>query len=238
MATAIESPPDAERLSLRPGAGQRLLIGAVSCEAYELIGEAFRGRGGIRLTYDRGNLEIMTTSNAHEFYKKMLARVIELLTLTLNIPIRSCGHATCKRPDLAQGFEPDEWYYVRNANRISELRELDFEHDPPPDLAIEIEHTRSLIDRLAIYAALGVPEVWRFDGERLRVMALLPDGRYEEQAASPAFPFLPLNEVERVLLQAATTPETTLFRSFVTWVETALRPVYEARGGAAPPAAL
>ncbi len=80
------------------------------------------------------------------------------------------------------------------------------------------EITHADIDCLGIYAALGVPEVWRFDGQSLRVMVLGPDGRYTENNQSKAFPFLPLAEVTRFLGMRSGQSETELVRQFRAWV--------------------
>ena len=96
-------------------------------------------------------------------------------------------------------MEPDKRHYIRNAAAMRGRREADLTRDLPPDLAIEIDITSSLIDRLAIYAALGVPEVWRYDEETLRVCHLQPDGTYALAATSLSFPWLPITEVARFL---------------------------------------
>lgn len=54
--------------------------------------------------------------------------------------------------------------------------DLDLAHNPPPDLAIEVEISRSAVDKLAIYADLGVSEVWFYNGESLRMYMLQSDG--------------------------------------------------------------
>ena len=41
--------------------------------------------------------------------------------------------------------------------------------DPPPDLVVEVEMTRSAIDKLRLFASMGIPEVWRYDGKTLWV---------------------------------------------------------------------
>src|SRR5262249_46264972 len=65
----------------------------------------------------------------------------------------------------------------------------------PPDLALEMDITRSSLDRLGVYAALRIAEVWRCDGESVQVYVLQPGGAYEPRPASPRFPSLPVSEV-------------------------------------------
>jgi Uma2 family endonuclease len=123
-----------------------------------------------------------------------------------------------KRQDLERGLEPDECYWIANEAKVSETVEIDFEHDPPPDLAVEIEISRSALNRQNIYAVLGVPEIWRFDGERLRVCLRKRSGKYVESKASAAFPFLPVQELVQFLRTDEPLNETARLRQFVEWI--------------------
>ena len=73
---------------------------------------------------------------------------------------------------------------------------------PNPDLAIEVDLSPPKIDRPAIYAALRVAEIWRFDGERRRIVisASREDGTYHPVDMSE---FLPVrsDEVGRWVLE-------------------------------------
>jgi Uma2 family endonuclease len=178
----------------------------------------------IRLTYDRGNLELMAPSFRHESLSAILGRFIEILTMELNIPIRSGKSTTFSREDLERGLEPDECYYIRHEPLVRGKSELDLAHDPPPDLAIEVDITSSSINRMAIYAALGVEEIWRFDGETLRISRLGPGGKYEESDESSCFPFLPWREFIQFLDEIPEQDETSLARSFQSWVRSRLLP--------------
>jgi hypothetical protein len=70
---------------------------------------------------------------------------------------------------------------------------------------------------LGIYAALGVPEVWICDGESIQVYALEGDAHVRVDR-SIAFPFLPIDGLERFLAQRDTTDETSLLLSFLEWI--------------------
>jgi Uma2 family endonuclease len=125
-----------------------------------------------------------------------------------------------------RGLEPDECYYIANAGKIGSQRTPDLDVDPPPDLAIEIEITSSLLDKLDIYAGIGVPEIWRYDGEALTVLLLQPDRTYAVSESSASFPFLPMNEFVRILQAHDPDDETRWGRSFRTWVREVLLPIY------------
>jgi len=189
----------------------------ISWSTYEAI-VAENDNPGTRFTYDRGMLEIISPSYDHEHLKKLIGRMINTVTEELALPIRSEGSTTWKNKIRQQGLEPDECYYVANEARVRGRDEIDLAIDPPPDLAIEVEITSDWIDKLPIYAGLGIPEVWRYDGKALYVEQLQADGTYAAQTQSRMFPFLPLAEIPRFLEQRDATDETTWIRSFRQWV--------------------
>jgi Uma2 family endonuclease len=171
-----------------------------------------------RITYDKGRLEIVAPSKKHEHWKRILGRLIEAFTEELEIKIQSVGSTTLNREDLNQGAEADECYYVMNEPLVRGKEEVDLERDPPPDLAVEIEASRRILNRVVIYAAMGIPEVWRYDGKTLRVGQLQENGQYLDAPESKVFPTLPMSEVARFLAMRETVGETGLVRSFRSWV--------------------
>ena len=173
---------------------------------------------GLRMTYDRGRLEIMSPSPRHEGFAHILGRLIDTWTEELNIPILGLRTMTCKREDIERGFEPDNCYYVQNEPRMWDKTDVDFLVDPPPDLALEIEITRGLVGKMAIYESFGVPELWQFDGRKLQVYELADDGHYRARQSSLCFPTLPMAEVEQTVRQAGKVHETDLVRGFREWV--------------------
>lgn len=201
-----------------PPPGQRNRYSAVTWDQYEELGQALLNRP-VRVTYDHGEMEIAVTSHAHESAKKRIARLVEMLTFVLRIPIEYGGGMTFRREDLQRGFEPDECYWIGNEPQMRGRTDYNSTVDPPPDLAIEIEISKSLIGRLPIYAAFRIPEVWRCDGTRLRVMTLSAEGRYEESPTSLAFPFLPIDEFSKFLTPPANMNKTESMWQFHAWVE-------------------
>lgn len=195
----------------------RFRLNGVSWQFYETC-LAEIGDRRVRLSYRHGNIEMMSPSEEHERFKHLLSRLINTATEELNIPIRGAGSTTWRREDIDAGLEPDECYYIQHEPQVRGRDDVDLEVDPPPDLAVEIEITKSALDRMAIYASLGVPEVWRFDGQTLSVHALGEDGQYHQRDRSPSLPFLPPAELTRFLKARNDTDETTWIRSFQTWV--------------------
>ncbi len=197
----------------------RILLRGIRWETYErLLDDAEQAR----LTYDRGDLEIMTPSRRHEAWKKLASRMIEAMTEELEVPISSGGSTTLVHPDLERGIEPDECYWVQNEARVRGNLDLDLLIDPAPDLVLEAEASRSILDRIDILASLGVGEVWRYDGERLVIHVLGEDGSYRESPTSACFPWLHLEPFTRHLKRAGDTDETTWIRAFRVWVRETL----------------
>jgi Uma2 family endonuclease len=200
-----------------PQTESRVLLSRVAWSTFEAL-LAENDCRGTRFTYDRGYLEITSPSYKHERISRLLGRMIETLTEELGIAISTGGSTTLKDELKQRGLEPDECYYVANEPRMRGRDDYDPAVDPPPDLAIEVDISRSSLNKLAIYADLGVPEVWMHDGAALRVYQLKSEGGYAPQERSPSFPFLPLEEVQRFLDQRNTTDETSWIRSFRDWV--------------------
>jgi Uma2 family endonuclease len=213
-----------------PTGEQRLLLHAVDWKTYEKFLDAV-GERPLRLTYDRGNLEIVAPSYNHEWWKRRFGFLIPLLGAELGLEIQGAGSTTFRREDVERGLEPDECFYVgEHAMLVRGPRALDLNQDPPPDLVVEVEISPAALDRPGMYAALGVPELWRFDGANLRVYRLGADRAYSECERSPTFPALPLGEFLQYLQDTAELSETGLLRSFPERVRAHVLP------GQAPPA--
>jgi len=91
-------------------------------------------------------------------------------------------------------------------------------------LAIEIDLGSSVTDKMALYAAFNVPEVWLYDGNILQVYILDADGKYLSSQSSGSFPQLPPAEIETVLRRMGTASDTELVRAFRDWVRKTILP--------------
>jgi len=200
----------------------RVLLSGVTWSTYEaLLVDA--QSSGTKFTYDRGYLEIMSPSREHEHVKRLLGRMIEAVTEELDIPISSGGSTTLKVELKRRGAEPDECYYVANETRMRGHENFDPAVDPPPDVVIEVDISRNSLDKFAIYADFGVPEIWTYEDDALGVYQLQDDGTYARRDNSPAFPFLPLKDLQGFLDRRNATDETTWIRSFRKWARTLSR---------------
>ena len=175
------------------------------------------GDRAIRVTYCDGRMEIMSPLPTHEYAKRRLGRMIEMLSFELNMPTVSLSSTTFRREDLAKGLEPDECYYFKNAAKLRADGQLDLTIDPPPDLALEIDITSKSIPKQPIYAALGVPELWRFDGVKLHCLHLI-NSHYESRDRSLAFPFLNPADLVQFLTMHSPNDELPILRAFMAWV--------------------
>jgi Uma2 family endonuclease len=210
---------------------RRFLLSGVSWRTYEALLAEVGERSSTRFSYDQGELELMSPCGRHERLKVRLRRLMTTLTEVLEIPIDGCGSTTLHREVLKKGLEPDEGFYIQNELRVRGKLAMDLEVDPPPDLAIEIDITSGSVDRKGIYAALGVPEIWRYDGDSLRIDRLLADGSYERTAMSPTFPFLPIGEFAEFLEPHPGEDQTSWSRRFRAWVGKRVLPIYRAERG-------
>jgi Uma2 family endonuclease len=204
MATVVSQP---ERLVILEG---------VSWETYERLITEHGEKCGTRFTYDEGVLEIMVLSARHEEPNRTLALLVEVLAEELNVDLRRLGSTTFKRLDLHKGFEPDSCFYIQHADAVAGKEEINFAVDPPPDLTIEIDITRESLDRFPIFAAAGIPEVWRFDGTRV-IIFQLELGRYVETTNSAAFPTLNGEVATRFLDQSQKLKSTEWLREVRDW---------------------
>lgn len=166
-----------------------------------------------RMTFDQGMLELMTPRRQHEAIGCLIGRIVETYSEARGIEILSCASTTFKRPDLDRAFEPDESYYIAHADHIRPKDEVDLQIDPPPDLVIEVEITSSAIAKLRLFAAMGVPEVWRHDGNRLAMLGL-EGAAYGPLVSSLGLPGLTAAMINSVLARRFETGETALIKEF------------------------
>ncbi len=114
--------------------------------------------------------------------------------------------------------EPDRCYYIQN-EALVRGRTVDLEKDPPPDLVIEVDITHTDIDKNSLYAVMGVPEFWRYDGKTLSIFQLI-QRQYEEVEVSPTFPWVPKAIFYRYLDQCKQDGEIPALNDLRSWLQT------------------
>jgi Uma2 family endonuclease len=198
---------------------QRVILHNISWETYERLLADHEQSSAPRFTYDRGELEIMSPLPAHETVKWDIAAVVENAAESFGIEFLNLGSTTFKREDLERGFEADSCFYFQNEPAVRGKDRLDLTVDPPPDLVIEIDLTHSSLPKHSVFAALGVPEVWRHDGQRLMFLALEGD-RYAEVASSRALPRVTVQAVNQLVAASRESSRLAWLRSVRDWART------------------
>ena len=181
-------------------AGSTLVIPDVSWADYERLLEELGDGYAPRVWYDDGRLEVVTPSGKHERAKDFILRVAHVLAEELGIPLEALGSTTFKQKTFRRGAEPDTCFYVQHATQVIGKDEIDLATDPPPDVIVEVDIHHTSLRKMAFYAQLGVPEVWRYDGSRVFMYRVSADG-YEEMPSSLTFPALTADTLSSLLGQ-------------------------------------
>ncbi|HEX9927654.1 MAG TPA: Uma2 family endonuclease [Pyrinomonadaceae bacterium] len=168
---------------------QKLILQGVGWDFYEEILKEFEDSNALHFAYDNGFLEVEVPTLKHEKPKGLLADLVKFICLELQIDYVDAGQTTFRKKSKAKGVEPDTGFYIQNESKVRELLEIDLQKDPPPDLVIEVDVTSPSLDKMPIYAALGVAEVWLYKGERVEFYKLESED-YREIENSIALPIL------------------------------------------------
>ena len=162
---------------------ERVYLQNVSWETYRQLVEDQMGKRSLRLTYDDGDLEIMVVSYKHENYSFTLGEIVSTISDWLELDFVAAGSTTFRGEKKKKGFEGDGSFYFKNAQVIRGKSEIDLNIDPPPELIIEVDITHGSLSKFPILAAVGVEEIWRFDGEGMKFYRLQGED-YEEVTES------------------------------------------------------
>lgn len=201
-----------------PPPGRSMVLEDVDWNMYNRLLLAFAERPRVRLTYDRGRLEIMAPLLAHDDDSDFVGDMVKILAEEFGLPLKRGGSVTIRRRQIERGIEPDRCFWIANAERMAGVRKLDLRRHPPPDLAIEIDVTHSSMDRIDIYAKLGVPELWRLDGNALIFYVLDDAGTYQASPQSKTFPTIAPGDLLPFIKEARETgDEIPLMKRFRKW---------------------
>ncbi len=190
----------------------RVILKGVSWSTFKALLADVGDDRAWRIAYEGGVLEIRMPLEEHEEPKRLIESFVEAIVDELEIELRSLGSLTLEREDLTRAVEPDSCFYIQNESLVRG-RNINLPNDPPPDLAIESDYTNSSVNKDSIYAALGVPELWRYRRQSLQVYQLV-DGQYEMCDRSLAFPFLPVAEIPSFIEQSRTIGQRATVRLF------------------------
>ncbi len=197
--------------------GSHLVLHDISWEMYEKLLDVFAEHPKLRMTYYKGTLELMTPLSDHERYRWTFGRLVAALSEELGLEILGVKSTTWRSEPDAVGKEADESFYIQNELAVRAKLKIDLTVDPPPDLAIEIDTSHSSIDKMAVYAGLKVPEVWRYKNGKLSINILTETG-YVESETSLAFGSFPVKELPRFMQLDPEKGENARLREFRAWV--------------------
>jgi len=216
MSTATINPHQ-ELIEKLPPAST-LILRDISWEEYEEILDALGEAKGLRVSYDQGTLQIMTLSTRHEKYARLIDNLVSLFSITRRIKVLCYGSATMKKQHKLKGAEPDSCFYVQNAELVGRKSDIDFSIDPPPDLVVEVDLGHDSLSKFPVYAALGVNEIWRYDGQELTIHHLQED-RYVEVERSLALPMLSGGALTDFLARLPKDGESKTLVAFDEWLQ-------------------
>jgi Uma2 family endonuclease len=202
---------------VRPLAENRVILHNISWNTFEKLLADIGDRRKTLFHYINSTLEIMSPLSLHEGSSRFFDRLLTVYVDELEIDMRCLGSLLMKIPELKIGGEPDSCYYLKSELRIRAQENVIVGQDPPPDLVLEVDITNPSDRRLPIYALLGVPEIWRYDGYSLEFLALA-NGGYQPIEKSLSFPDLPAAIIVEYVQNRLILGESGTLREFRKWV--------------------
>lgn len=184
----------------QPIGERRVVLRSLNWQGYTAIRQTLSPDRNTRLTYSQGLLEITMPLEIHEFSARLIERFIYILVMELGMDMKTMGSTTLERETLDRSAEPDNAYYIQNQSLVAG-RDVDLDQDPPPDLVVEVDITHTDIDKLQLYAAMNIPEFWRYNGDSWRIYCL-QNSVYQEVDSSPLFPGIPKLKLYHFLASA------------------------------------
>ena len=180
---------------------ERVYLPDVSWETYQQLVKDLMGKREIRLTYNGEDLEIMVVSYKHGNYSRYLELTVAAIADLYEIDFVPAGDTTFRLEKKQKGFEGDGSFYFKNAEVVRGKDEIDLSVDPPPELVIEVDITHGSLSKFPILAAIGVEEIWRFNGEEV-IIYRLENEQYKEVSESVCLPRVKSETVTELLFAA------------------------------------
>lgn len=196
---------------------QKLIIQGVGWDFYEQILAEYTNSNALHFAYDDGVLEVEMPKYDHEKINRCLSRLIEYICLNLNLDFANAGSTTFRQEKKTKGCEPDTAFYLANANTVRNLNDIDLSIDPPPDLVVEVDVTSPSLDKLPIYAALAVPEVWLYKGDKVEFYQLIGKN-YRKVSNSISLPILSSEKATEFLQTGLCVKPQDWFQEVKDWV--------------------
>ncbi|WP_206755417.1 Uma2 family endonuclease [Trichocoleus sp. FACHB-46] len=188
---------------------QRVVLDKISWQKFENILAELGIERATRFAYYRGRMEMMNPHEEHERYRKLIESLLLVLADETYLKVVEFNSALLQQPELQCAIEPNACFYISHAPEMMGKSNLDLSRDPVPDLVLDIAFTSSAIDKLPIYAALGIPEVWCYTSnnstpapEHQLSIYQLQNQQYFTSETSAVFNFLPAARVLEFIEQS------------------------------------
>lgn len=165
---------------------KRMSFRGLDWKAFKQIQSLLTDHTRARFSYDNGVLEITKPLESHERSARLIELFIRILIVEMGMMVKTMGSTTLDREDMLKSAEPDNGYYIQNYEQVAD-RTVNLNVDPAPDLVVEVDITHTDLNKNVLYAGIGVPEFWRFNG-RVWTIFKLVDSVYVECDRSPTFP--------------------------------------------------
>ncbi len=187
-------------LALQP-TQERILLHGIAWTTFACLLADRGDQAGVRFAYDQGTMELTMPSAEHETMKHFFVLIVDAIAFNRDLHLLNAGSTTFTRDDLARGFEPDACFYLQHTEALPHPQHIDLAIDPPPDLVLDIGITSLSLDKLPIYAAIGVPEVWRYTRTGVAMYQYL-QGEYRNVEESTVLPGIRRQELDNFLAAA------------------------------------
>jgi Uma2 family endonuclease len=211
---------------------QRVVLPNTSWAKFEEILQELGDDRQVRLTYLRGKLEMMTPVVEHDRCRRLINSLILVVADELKRPVEAIAPVTLKSRDFECATEPDACYRFpesgasMGAEAEGDRTEILLPGDSSPDLLVEVALTKSKINKMPIYATLGIPEVWRYittAGEdvlegKVIIYGLEADS-YVECHRSRVLPFLSGDRILEFLNQSDTISLAAALKVLRAWMQ-------------------
>ena len=216
-----------EEAVAEPAIEPRIVLDRISYTQYQVINDTIVDRHDPRMIYADGRLILLSTSRLHDWFAELLGHLVVAVATGCGVEWEPSGQATYRHPDLDAGIEGDRVYYIgQNARAMQGPRGIDLSTQPPPDLAIEVEHTHPVVHAMIAWGRIGVPEVWRFHvkSRAISFCHRQTDGTYIAFDRSVSLPMLRPADVDEQLHLAETLGSTSRWHAQLgDWVRDTIR---------------
>jgi Uma2 family endonuclease len=200
-----------------------LILPNIRWQTYEALLLDLQDRGGVKVAYDQGTLELRAPSEEHEGYSISIHNFIVILADELGLNLRQLGSTTLKKEDIQRGLEPDQCYYIQNKPRVRSQLKIDLSVNPPPDLVVEVDITSGSLNKFPIYKSLKIPEIWRYRRRGLEIFELQGQ-EYLQRDFSPTFsPIAVTTVIPEFIQKSPSMGEMAALRTFRSWVKEQLK---------------